>query len=492
MKRFASAWDLTLAACLVALAQSLSAIEWQAGPGFRSAELPVPATGKTGFTLLAPETTGILFTNFISDQRSVTNQNVLNGSGVALGDVDGDGLCDVYLCRLNGGNSQLFRNLGNWKFQDITDSAGVGCGNQDSTGAVFADIDGDGDLDLLVNSLGGGTRVFENDGQGHFKEVTAQAGVASKTASMSMALADVDGDGDLDLYVTNFRFSTVREEPNTVFSVNPIDGRPVVVKVNGKPASNPEYAGRFSVAPNGTILEYGEVDVLYLNDGKGHFTALSFTNGGFFLDEDGKPLTEPPRDWGLAVQFYDLNGDGAPDIYVCNDLFTPDRIWINDGKGKFRAIDRLALRDTSTFSMGIDCGDLTFEEMGAAWGFNTPGISRGMALADLDGDGDLDVVVNNFNAAAGVYRNESAAPRVAVRLKGLPPNTRGIGAKIWVYGGAVPMQSQEMICGGRYLSSDAPMRVLAAGSLTNAMRIEVQWRNGKRSVVKGVHANRIY
>jgi len=637
MKRFASAWDLTLAACLVALAQSLSAIEWQAGPGFRSAELPVPATGKTGFTLLAPETTGILFTNFISDQRSVTNQNVLNGSGVALGDVDGDGLCDVYLCRLNGGNSQLFRNLGNWKFQDITDSAGVGCGNQDSTGAVFADIDGDGDLDLLVNSLGGGTRVFENDGQGHFKEVTAQAGVASKTASMSMALADVDGDGDLDLYVTNFRFSTVREEPNTVFSVNPIDGRPVVVKVNGKPASNPEYAGRFSVAPNGTILEYGEVDVLYLNDGKGHFTALSFTNGGFFLDEDGKPLTEPPRDWGLAVQFYDLNGDGAPDIYVCNDLFTPDRIWINDGKGRFRAIDRRALRNTSTFSMGVDCadinrdgivdfyvvdmfsrdhqkrqvqvgeynpirspvglienrpqvhrntlqlgrgdgtfaevgfyagveasewswtpifldvdldgfedilvpngqlrdfqngdmlarleaaqatrklsqadilqiwnsfplletskvafrnrGNLTFEEMGAAWGFDTLGISRGMALADLDGDGDLDLVVNNFNGAAGVYRNEGIAPRVAVRLKGKAPNTRGIGAKLWLYGGAVPMQSQEMICGGRYLSGDDPMRVFAAGSLTNEMRLEVRWRSGLKSVVSGVKANRLY
>jgi len=77
-------------------------------------------------------------------------------------------------------------------------------------------------------------------------------------------------------------------------------------------------------------------------------------------------------------------------------------------------------------------------------------------------------------------------------LKGLPPNTRGIGAKIWLYGGAVPMQSQEMICGGRYLSSDDAMRVFAAGSLTNEMRIEVKWRSGKRSVVNGVLANRIY
>src|SRR6185369_10467040 len=137
-------------------------------------------------------------------------------------------------------------------------------------------------------------------------------------------------------------------------------------------------------------------------------------------------------------------------------------------------------------------GDLTFDDVSATWGFDTRGVSHGMCLADLDGDGDLDVLINNLNGAAGVYRNEGNAPRVAVRLKGLAPNTRGIGARITLYGGAVPMQSQEMICGGRYLSSDDPMRVFAAGNPTNKMRMEVKWRSGMRSVVNGVKANRIY
>src|SRR5207244_13176208 len=112
-------------------------------------------------------------------------------------------------------------------------------------------------------------------------------------------------------------------------------------------------------------------------------------------------------------------------------------------------------------------GDLTFEEIGSRWGFDQSGVSHGMALADLDNDGDLDVVVNNLNSVAGIYRNQSNAPRVAVRLKGRSPNSQGIGARIKLFGGAIPMQSQEVICGGRYLSADDPMQVFAAGTLAN-------------------------
>src|SRR6266508_4047546 len=93
------------------------------------------------------------------------------GSGFALGDVDGDGRCDLYFCRLEGPNA-LYRNRGGWKFEDIAASAGVACEGQFSTGATLADVDGDGDLDLLVNALGAGTRLFLNDGKGHFQEAT--------------------------------------------------------------------------------------------------------------------------------------------------------------------------------------------------------------------------------------------------------------------------------------------------------------------------------
>jgi hypothetical protein len=137
-------------------------------------------------------------------------------------------------------------------------------------------------------------------------------------------------------------------------------------------------------------------------------------------------------------------------------------------------------------------GDLTFEEVGAAWGFSTPDISQGMCLADLDNDGDMDVVMNNLNEEAGVYRNEGSGARVGVRLKGKGANTAGIGARITVRGGAVPRQDQEMICGGRYMSGDDAMRVFAAGSATNPLTIEVTWRNGTRSVVSNAEPNRIY
>lgn len=609
-----------------------SAAEWRNEVGHRSLAIPLAPGGKAGFTLLPESSTGIAFTNFLPQTRHLTNQVLLNGSGLAAGDVDGDGLCDLYLCSLGRPNA-LYRNLGNWKFADIAAEAGVACAGLSSSGAALVDLDGDGDLDLVVNTVGHGTRVFSNDGKAHFTELAALNG---NKAGMSLALGDLDGDGFLDLYVANYRTLALMDMPNTTFNFAVRNGQRSIARVNGRPVSDPEFANRFRVNAKGGIEEDGEVDEIYRNVGGKSFVPLSFTNGTF-LDEAGQPLALPLFDWGLSVMIRDLNQDGLPDIWVCNDFDAPERVWLNQGGGKFRAAPMLAFRKSSHFSMGIDVadinrdgfddifvvdmlsrdhvmrmdmqgdrnpptarpgvfenrpdymvntlflnrgdgtyaevaqlaglnaaewswtplfldvdldgfedvlvangheraarsldvseklramrtgrelpreqvfenrklfprqnspnlafrnrGDLTFEDVSEAWGFNDNGVSHGMVMADLDNDGDLDVVVNNLNNACSVYRNNTSAPRLAVRLKGSPPNTRGIGARIQILGGAVPMQSQEMLCGGHYLSSDEPMRVFAAGSPTNEMTIEVAWRSGRRSVVRGVRANHLY
>jgi hypothetical protein len=623
-----------LAGALFAL-PAQAALEWTGGTGFRSALVAPTGSGRTGFVRLAPSETGLNFTNRLLLSRYVTNQIYLNGGGVALGDVDGDGWCDIFLCGIDS-RCELYRNLGGWKFESITDSAGVACEGLGPSGAALADLDGDGDLDLIVNTVGQGTHMFLNDGQAHFTELTRTNVLNPGRAGMSMALADIDGNGTLDLYVANYRVVTIRDQPGLKLTGNTINGRPVVVAVDGRPTTEPDLRGRFTLVENGRILENGEPDVLFRNDGRGRFTEIPFTDGAF-VDERGRPLTEPDYGWALSVMFRDLNGDGTPDLYICNDFESPDRVWLNDGTGRFRALPALALRHASLFSMGVDVGDLdrdghddlvvsdmlmqshasrhlrigdimptflpigaidnrpqymantvqlnrgdgtyaeiawyahaeasgwtwcpvlidvdldgyedlifptghehdmmnadvinqgevikslrqmsklellnlrtlfarfdipnvafrnrgdlTFEDASEAWGFTAREVSQGIALADLDNDGDLDVVVNNLNGGAGLYRNDSPAPRVAVRLKGQGANTRGIGAKIWLYGGAVPQQSQEIISGGRYLSCDDAMRVFAAGNATNVMRIEVAWRSGQRSVLPGAQANRIY
>ena len=603
--------------------------------------LRIPPDGRAGFTLLPPSHTGIHFTNVLAQDRHLTNQILLNGSGVAAGDVDGDDQCDLYFCALDGAN-RLYRNLGNWEFQDVTADAGeaIACSGQDSTGALLADIDGDGDLDLLVNAIGRGTRVFFNDGRGRFLESKTKPVLNEGRAGMSMALGDYDRDGDLDLYVANYRTVTLRDQPNTQFNIQVIDGQPTVTGINGRPLTEPDLTNRFTFnitmadgRGNFDQLEHGEADVLLRNDGQGGFEPVPFT-GGAFADEYGRALTRPPFDWGLSVMFRDIDQDGHPDLYVCNDFESPDRIWINDGRGQFRAMSAMAVRQTALSSMGVDFadldrdgrddfivldmlsrehvrrftqrmqirpmadppglisnrvqsprntlfwnrgdgtyaevaqfagldatewswtpvfldvdldgyedllvsngferdgmnvdtlrelermkkerrlepleqlrlrkrfsrldtpnlafrnrGDMTFEEMGGAWGFHRPNVSHGIALADLDNDGDLDAVVSNLNAPPDLFRNETSAPRVAVRLRGRAPNTRGIGARVTVRGGPV-RQSQEMQSGGRYLSGDDALRSFAAGP--GAMEIEVRWPGGHVSRLTNAAANHLY
>ncbi|MFQ6046754.1 MAG: FG-GAP-like repeat-containing protein, partial [Gemmatimonadales bacterium] len=136
-------------------------------------------------------------------------------------------------------------------------------------------------------------------------------------------------------------------------------------------------------------------------------------------------------------------------------------------------------------------GDSTFEDMSEEWGFGVePDISHGLALADLDGDGDLDVVVNRLNAPAALYRNDAAAPRLAVRLVGRAPNTQAVGAKIRVRGGPVAEQLKEVTVGGLYASGSDPIYSFATGS-ANAVTVVIDWPSGTRSVIEDVRPNRL-
>ena len=209
-------------------------------------------------------------------------------------------------------------------------------------------------------------------------------------------------------------------------------------------------------------------------------------------------------EWSWTPVFLDVDLDGYEDLLITTgherDAMNAD---VMDRAETMKSGKRLSdweLLNLNNLFTRLDTpnvayrnrGDLTFEDVSAAWGFDKRGVSHGMCLGDLDNDGDMDVVMNNLNEEAGVYRNEGSGARVAVRLKGNAPNTAGIGARITVRGGAVERQDQEMICGGRYMSGDEAMRVFAAGSATNKLTMEVTWRSGMRSVVSNAEPNRIY
>ena len=334
--------------CLCVLAIHLvkaQPLVWQDRETFREAKINTPVGKGAGFSLLSPKATGVQFTNTLARVRMI-NANLLNGAGVASGDVDGDGLCDIYVCSLDGENG-LFKNLGGLQFKDITREAGVGASGMSSTGAAFGDLDGDGDLDLFISSCGGPNALFINDGKGKFSNQTKSAGLeVSKIGSTSVAMGDIDSDGDLDIYVTNYGETSVLRS----------GGKVTVRTINGKQVVTGRYLNRIRIV-KGNFVEVGEPDFLYLNDGSAKFEKVDWLDGNW-LDEVGKPIKKEFWDLGLSVMIRDINQDGLPDIYNCNDFQTPDRLWINKGNGKFQLVNEMAIRHRSYFSMAVDFADI--------------------------------------------------------------------------------------------------------------------------------------
>jgi hypothetical protein len=335
-------------------------LQWNEEESYRWAEVDPGWFGETGFDSLSPSRTNIHFENQITEQEIAENRHYLNGSGVAAGDIDGDGLADLYLAGLNGPNT-LYKNTGNMKFRDITEESGTAHEGYYSTGTVFADIDGDGDLDLLVAAMHKENVLYINDGSGNFTR-KEDSGLGSAKGSMTMDLADIDGDGDLDLYITNYKEKSIKD----VYTAAELEWDYIL----NEPYNEQNQTGPFTLVPPfdehykifmtsdnrlAGVAETGEEDELYLNEG-GTFRKVENTEE-VFLDENGEPLGLQ-KDWGLTAKFQDLNDDGYPDLYVCNDFFTKDRIWMNQGDGTFRALSWKAIRNMSFAAMAVDFSDI--------------------------------------------------------------------------------------------------------------------------------------
>jgi enediyne biosynthesis protein E4 len=628
--------SLTLAAAVGAALVGCRAAKptpsWHQEAGYRWRELDVPDGGQPGFTHMEGSRSGITFQNQVSDSLLIGNRMLAQGAGVALGDVDGDGLVDIFLAKTQG-CSALYKNLGNWKFEDVTRSAGVGACDRHSTGAAFADVNGDGHLDLILLSTTGPNAVFMNDGHGHFTEHRADIGIdPTGRGGTTITMSDVDGDGYLDLYVANYKaYHPVDTIPPQERAFNQLvrqtgPGQFAVVPEHQKDykiVNRPDMGGM-------NLTMRGEPDDFYHND-HGHFVRVPFS-AHLFRDTKGAPLAEDPESFTLSAKFVDLNQDGWPDLYVANDFEDPDYLFINDRHGGFRLADWTAQRQISNSSMGVDVGDvngdgipdifetdmlsndthrlrtqmpthtalpkkpgdietqlqqqrntlflnrgdgtfseigayagvqasgwswgalfmdvdldgwqdlliatghpwdlmdadtqerlqnhltsvqwqrerwqypklglrsvayrnrgdLTFEDVSDKWGFSSgDAIAHSIAAADLDGDGDLDVVVNRLGSPALILRNNTSAPRVAVILDGDAPNTRAVGSKIILRNGAVPVQEREVQVGGLYLSHSDYEASFAMGK-SHSATLEVQWRDGRRTLLDSVKPNRLY
>lgn len=310
-----------------------------------AAPLPGVATGTpTGFTRLPAAATGIEFSNTIVQDAKInlyTFEYLYNGAGVAIGDVDNDGLPDVYFAATRG-SDRLYRNLGGFRFEDVSERAGIAAAGGLKGGVTMADVNGDGWLDVYVSRAGLvadadlDDLLWINDGDGTFTERAAEFGLADGTRTTQATFFDYDLDGDLDLFLCNF----LTDRSGNQVRVRQQGDR--VVRLRG--ASDPS-----------------ESDRLYRNEGGVRFTDVSKEAG---IDT---------RAFGLSATATDLDGDGWPDLYVANDFIEPDYALINNRDGTFTDRREQMFRHVSYTAMGSDA-------------------------ADVDNDGHTDVVVADMVA----------------------------------------------------------------------------------------------
>ena len=573
---------------------------------------PLPPPGATLFTRLPAAATGIRFANRVTDtpERNVfTYRNHYNGGGVAIGDLSGDGLPEVVLSSNEGGVT-LYLNLGGFRFRDVTREAGLAARAPWTTGVLLADLTGDGRLDLYVSRAGSGepaTRanaLFVHQGvQGgvpRFTDGARALGIADEGWSTQAAVLDYDRDGDLDLFVVNNspRPVTSFGTRNRRDTRHPHAGHHLYRNDGGRFADvsaaagihGPEMAFGLGVGvgdvnrdgwPDLYVAnDFFERDYLYVNRGDGTFDesldrrapVLSYFSMGMDIgdvDNDGWPelvttdmmpaderrlkttamfegwdvyqakvrdgyhhqlmrnmLQRNNRDgtftdvgylagvaetdWSWSALLVDLDLDGRKDLYVTNGLardvtsqdyvaFLADRQTM-EAERQRRRVDFLRLVNAMAVTpipnaAFRNSGDFRFTDAAAAWGLAVPSISSGAAWGDLDGDGAPDLVVNNTNAEAMVFRNDARARpepphALPVRLRGAGANPFAVGAHVAVHAGGT-VQVQELYPSRGFQSSVDYTLPFGLGASRAADSVLVTWPDGRTTVRTGVPADTV-
>lgn len=406
--------------------------------------------------------------------------------GAAVGDFDGDGRDDLFVTGWR--DQRLYRNIGAGRFEDVTERAGLKSGAW-STSAAFADLDGDGDLDLYVCNYvdfdpkrapfcaapdgqrdycgpevfaAQADRLYRNDGDGTFTDVSDEAGIVDRGGrGLGLLIADFDDDRRLDIYVAN-------------------DGSAAFLWRNKGGLSFEDIAARAGVAAdaNGEALAgmgtaWGDFD----GDGRSDLFVTNYWKRGtvgFHNEGDGvyRALRveiglAPTRDvLGFGVALCDFDGDGNLDLLQTNGHVV-DRTRLGDPF----AMTPLLLENPN--------GKFVDASAGAGAWFRSAALGRGLAIGDLDNDGRPDVVATSLDSPVAVLRNVSAGPSMALELEARAPSHRSaIGASVRATIGGT-MQTREVASGGSYLSAPARTVFLGMGEANKVDRMEVTWPSGR-------------
>ena len=554
------------------------------------------------FTEMSGEKTGINFANNLTYDRTFniyTYRNFYNGGGVAIGDINNDSLPDIYFSA-NMGPNKLYLNKGNFIFEDITENAGVAGKMTWSTGVTMVDINSDGYLDIYVCNSGdleGDKKLnelFINKGNNTFVEQAKEYGLADSGYSTHSAFFDYDKDGDLDMYLLNNSYKAIGSFnlKNNVRNVRDKEGGDKLFRNDdGKFIDVSAYAGIYgSVIGFGLGVTVGDInmdgwqdiyvsndfferDYLYLNNGDGTFkedltnqmASISvasmgadmadinndcypdifvtemlpekdsrlktkttfedfdkyqyniengyyhqFTRNMLHLNQNGKRFHEIGRfgnvhatDWSWGALINDFDNDGWKDIFVCNGIYQDltDQDFLNF-IGSEEAMKSIIKDNTVDYKKLIDAipsepisnyffrnkDGTSFENKTKEYGLGKLSHSNGAAYGDLDRDGDLDLVVNNVNMPAFIYKNnllpkkDTSASFIQIKLAGIGKNNFAVGAKVFAYENENTFYSEFIPMRGFQSSMDYMVHI-GLGEIRSLDSLVIVWTNDSKTVV---------